>query len=86
MVSFCSKSEESYIDNVWVPIVPIFEDGPTSFPWLKLSTRAPEDHTKSRLPQDPLLIEYENFYLFEHVQTYFNDDNTAEVKRATQRQ
>jgi hypothetical protein len=46
----------------------------------------PEVQSKSRPPQDPLLIAYEKFSLFEHVRTYFNDNNTTKVKMVMQRQ
>jgi hypothetical protein len=48
--------------------------------------RTPEVQSKSRPPQDPLLIAYEKFSLFEHVRTYFNDNDTTEVKTVMQRQ
>jgi hypothetical protein len=48
--------------------------------------RTPEVQSKSRPPQDPLLIAYEKFSLFEHVRTYFNDNDTTEVKMVMQRQ
>ena len=48
--------------------------------------RTPEVQSKWRPPQDPLLIAYEKFSLFEHVRTYFNDNDTTEVKTVMQRQ
>ena len=48
--------------------------------------RTPEVQSKSRPPEDPLLIAYEKFSLFEHVRTYFNDNDTTGVKTVTQRQ